>query len=77
MTRYISHLGLKRLPAGERQYYCPEKTFPAETWLVKRQPNQPGLWLINEAEDARPWLVAATIPICPLCATNLVCLSLT
>jgi ribosomal protein S27AE len=53
------------------QWICTNQVCGAEVWMVRRDPAVSDAWEVAAHVDDRPFLVAATEPICPRCGTTL------
>jgi hypothetical protein len=51
--------------------HCVNSACHAEQWLVLATPGHRDVWQIVPDAGSRPWVVAASVPICPLCGSNL------
>lgn len=58
---------------GERrhEWRCPCGFCSAGVLLVQRCVEQHDLWRVTSDEDGSVWLVASTLPACPLCGSTL------
>ena len=53
------------------QSYCTNQACTAESWMILRDPTAFEVWWVAAHEDDRPFIVAATEPVCPQCGTTL------
>ncbi|HLF24318.1 MAG TPA: hypothetical protein VI565_10390 [Burkholderiales bacterium] len=68
MTIAIEISGETQTLVAWEPWRCPTASCPENVWHVRRQALGAELWQVYE----RPgWLMAATAPVCPACATTL------
>ena len=53
------------------QWICTNQACTAEAWMVRRDSVLSDAWEVAAHVDDRPFLVAATQPLCPRCGTTL------
>jgi hypothetical protein len=53
------------------QWVCPNPSCTDRSWMVQREPANCELWWVAAHLDDRPFMIAATAPICPRCGTTL------
>jgi hypothetical protein len=53
------------------QWFCPNQTCVAGTWMVQRDPAICDVWEVAAHVADRPFTLAATVPTCPRCGTTL------
>jgi hypothetical protein len=51
--------------------FCMTDWCKAERWVVRRDVRYHDLWLVAASDTDAAWEIAAVVPICPLCGTNL------
>ena len=56
------------------QQFCPNPLCTDEAWMVQRDPTRCDVWSVAAHVDECPFIVAATVPICPRCGTTLLTL---
>jgi len=52
-------------------WFCPNMACHQDTWMVKHDSEYAEVWNIARTMDDRPFTVAASSPICPMCGTTL------
>lgn len=53
------------------RWCCPSFSCTAETWMVRLDPDLRDVWWVAAQEDDHPFMVAATVPVCPRCGATL------
>jgi hypothetical protein len=51
--------------------FCTTDWCKAGRWVVRRDARQHGLWLVAASVGDSARTIAAAVPVCPLCGTNL------
>lgn len=53
------------------EWLCPNGFCTSETWMVRCDRAQHEVWWLAEHMEDSPFMMAATLPICPRCGTTL------
>jgi hypothetical protein len=56
---------------NSEQWHCPNQTCDSQEWMVQHDPTTRGIWWVAAHANDRPFMVAATNPVCPRCGTTL------
>ena len=53
------------------QWFCPNQACADRARMVLRDPTMCEIWWVTAYADERPFMIAATDPICPRCGATL------